>query len=426
MYLDELTKQLTSNFWAYFIISPMILSGLFFSRLRRRDHFWIRISIFAILYCVVEFFLAPMLVTWLNALPWILSFVLMTLGGWLCFDHSLYDILYCVIVGFAFMFSINVFVEVPNLFLNLTFPVWYALYIPIFLLATFMIYIFMVRKMEKNEDILMNNIVIIFVAVILLFITTGYLNRLDTSTTFLEIVSKLFKLLMQFIIVLLMISFRKSKKLMDERQVLEQVIAKDNENFKAMRSYLKIIDMKCHDFKALSELNEMESASHKLVSELAQSIEEYRNTPKTGNEALDVVLYDKIIICRQKNIKLSYIVDGETLKVMHSVDIATTFNNLLNNSMEYVSKLEDESKRLISMNVYKKYDFLYIQVENYIEEEVKLVNHLPATTKENKQVHGLGLKSVEYVAKKYHGAFKINQNNHLFTASIIIPLNQIS
>ena len=54
----------------------------------------------------------------------------------------------------------------------------------------------------------------------------------------------------------------------------------------------------------------------------------------TGNHALDVILTEKSLICKQKEIKLTCMADGKQLAFMQTTDLYSIFGNLLNNSIE--------------------------------------------------------------------------------------------
>lgn len=67
-------------------------------------------------------------------------------------------------------------------------------------------------------------------------------------------------------------------------------------------------------------------------------------------------------------------------------------------------------------------EFVLIRFENYLQEELKIENGLPSTTKKDKANHGFGLKSIRYSVEKYHGTMEIKAENHWVTINILIPL----
>ena len=397
-----------------------------FIRLRRREHFVLRVLPCLISGIAIYIFLSPVLVNYVDpSSSWWLSYALCVIAGCICFRHKFTDIIFCVTCAYAIQNSLNIVVEHirylvgERAFGGAVFPVTYiAFAIVIYTIAYFLL----VRKIKKGTDVIMkNNYAVIAVAVIMLFSATGYLNFLPYDTVAHNWLTRLFRIGVNMTVVLLMMAYRHNKDLMDEKAVMQTIIAKGNEQFRSMKDYMEVIDIKCHDLKKfMQSQNFSEGANSEIASELAQSVEEYRNTPKTGIPALDVVLYDKIIICKKNGITLTYMIDGNDLNQLKSVDVATIFNNLLYNAIEYTKKLDDEEKRLISLNVQTKYNCLFIVAENYCEEQIKFANGLPVTSKGDN--HGFGLKSVKYAVENYGGTMEVKCEDQIFAVNIIIPL----
>ena len=95
----------------------------------------------------------------------------------------------------------------------------------------------------------------------------------------------------------------------------------------------------------------------------------------------------------------------------------------MDNAMEAVQKLEDSEKRIISMNVYSKMNFLFIVMSNYYEGEIKMrEDGLPFTTKKEKAFHGLGMRSVSLLVEKYGGQISYDGRDGIFSVNILLPL----
>jgi len=425
-YVEQLEIQVTQpTFLLGMIFSIMVADALFFMRLRRRKNFVVRVVLSVVLYMCSYVFLSPLVIKIDNAATWWLQFLLSVAAGLICFEHRLNDILFCVICALAVQNTNNIMVEIITYIAGYQGLPNYA-YVPVYIVSAVVIYglayLLIIRRIKKDDNIIArNNWFVIVAAIVLLFGATGYLNYLPYDTVVHNWLTRLFRILINLIVIILLLSFRINKNLLDEQKALEMVIQKGSEQFNSMREYMDIIDIKCHDLKkALNACEFEEGVNREITSELAQAVEEYRNTPKTGIAVLDVILYDKIIICKQNDITLTYMVNGSALSGLKSVDIATIFNNLLYNAMEYMQTLEDKDKRLISMDIDSKNGFLYICVENYCEADINFSDGLPKTTKGAN--HGLGLKSVRYTVEKYKGAFAVRHEDNLFSVDIVIPL----
>ena len=106
------------------------------------------------------------------------------------------------------------------------------------------------------------------------------------------------------------------------------------------------------------------------------------------------------------------------------MDVCSIFGNTLDNAIESVEKLEDIQKRLIRLAVYTQNDFLMIRVENYYENDLQIENGTYKTTKQDKEFHGYGIKSIRYTAEKYGGYVSISTEENWFSLRVLIPLKQ--
>ena len=171
--------------------------------------------------------------------------------------------------------------------------------------------------------------------------------------------------------------------------------------------------MKCHDLKHFIRNKNFES-----VEEIEKMIQIYDSNLHTGNDAIDVVLMEKLLKCNNNGIKLSCIIDGKSLLFMSENDIYSLFGNLIDNAIEAVEKLE-KNKRVISLKVRSVRNFVSINIHNYYSHNIVYENGLPVTTKNEKNYHGFGMKSIEYICYKYNGSLSINSDKNVFNVNII-------
>ena len=54
--------------------------------------------------------------------------------------------------------------------------------------------------------------------------------------------------------------------------------------------------------------------------------------------------------------------------------------------------------------------------------EIRFVDGLPQTSKENKEYHGFGTRSIKTLTEKYGGDLKISAENGIFRLSIMLPI----
>lgn len=212
-----------------------------------------------------------------------------------------------------------------------------------------------------------------------------------------------------------------------EVETLKNILHMQYTNYQLSVESIALVNQKYHDLKHQIALLRSEVTSQEKLAYLDQmenEIKSYEAQNKTGNQVLDTLLASKSLQCQSQGVSLTCVADGKALDFMQPMDICTLFGNALDNAVENVNKLPDPEKRLIHVSVSRQKDFLRIRVENYYEGSIEFVNGLPATTKNNKQFHGFGLKSIQSTAKKYGGSVTISAENGWFELRVLIPLQQ--
>ena len=142
----------------------------------------------------------------------------------------------------------------------------------------------------------------------------------------------------------------------------------------------------------------------------------------TGNHALDVILTEKSLFCKQKNIKLTCMADGKQLDFIQTTDLYSVFGNLLNNAIEATLQVQNPDKRIIALIINRSNGFVRIHIENFFNGKISYVNGFPQTNKNQPAYHGYGLKSIKYMLERYHGNISFEDQNDIFCVNIIIPI----
>lgn len=201
------------------------------------------------------------------------------------------------------------------------------------------------------------------------------------------------------------------------------------DKYRNYQNTFDVINMKYHDLKhqiAGLRADMSDAQRQEWIDSLEKELESYSPELETGSSVLDTLIAGKMLNCKSNNIKLTCVADGNLLDFMHVADICTIFGNALDNAIESVTLIEDAEKRLIHLSVSPKKNFVLIQVNNYCENKLKLINGYPVTTKADKGSHGFGLKSIRYTVEKYHGTVTFDINKNWFELKILIPQGGIS
>lgn len=210
-----------------------------------------------------------------------------------------------------------------------------------------------------------------------------------------------------------------------ELDSIHNVLQNQYAQYRQSRESIDVINRKYHDLKhqiaALRAENDS-ARRNEWLDEMEEDIKAYEAQNKTGNPVLDTVLTSKSLYCQKHGINLTCVADGTKLGFMDVRDICTIFGNAMDNAIECELRIPDKTKRLIHVTVAVQRGFLLLRFENYYEGYLEFEEGLPVTTKQEKNYHGFGIKSIRYTAQKYNGSVKINTDDNWFEMKVLIPL----
>ena len=231
---------------------------------------------------------------------------------------------------------------------------------------------------------------------------------------------------------------RNELTLKNETIAINQLFQKQYEQYKLAVDNSEALRKEMHDMKhyvmALKNEDDPERRAE-VLEDMEQAIAVQESFMNTGNQVLDVILTTKSLQCQKKNITLNAMVDGDLLAGIHVKDICSLFGNILDNAIEATQQVEDAEKRLITLSVRSRNQFIIVECENFSEvSSVNLRsnqtrrrfrrNNLPKTTKRDNVKHGFGLKSISQVAEKYGGAMNCSYESGWFKVKVLLTNKQ--
>ena len=153
------------------------------------------------------------------------------------------------------------------------------------------------------------------------------------------------------------------------------------------------------------------------LNELSEDILAKKKTGWTQTGILDTILEQKKEKAESEGIEFSIQADRIGALPFSDLEICTLFSNLLDNAIEASEKIEG-NRRWIEIQITRKSGMLYLTVSNSIkdrpsEQEGKLI-----TNKQNHQLHGYGIKSVQKIVRKYEGDFSYQIRESEFIVTI--------
>jgi hypothetical protein len=268
------------------------------------------------------------------------------------------------------------------------------------------------------------------VGIVILFFALSNISFVSVDTPFSgTTLHEIFyiRTLVDFSAIVLLFALRE-QKLWHHTQVnldaAEKVLERQYEQYIISKESIDIINRKYHDMKNIISVIRAEKDSDKkneYLKEIENDIKFYEAQNKTGNKILDTILTSKALVCAAKDIQFTCIVDGKLLNFMSVSDICSIFGNALDNAIESAQNTAEGDKRLIKVAVYRQNEFLLIRFENYYENNLKFENGSLLSTKNNKDFHGFGIKSIKSAAERYGGSVTVTTDNNWFTVIVLIP-----
>ena len=108
---------------------------------------------------------------------------------------------------------------------------------------------------------------------------------------------------------------------------------------------------------------------------------------------------------------------------MDPIDLYALLGNAMDNAIEAVEKFTDTEKRQIDVIIYRKQNFMVVNIINPLAETLTYRDGLPVTTKKDADFHGFGLRSMRQILKKYNGFLDVSEEDGCFSLKMLIPIS---
>lgn len=177
-----------------------------------------------------------------------------------------------------------------------------------------------------------------------------------------------------------------------------------------------------HDAKkhlsAIKELNN-NPVIDDYVNTMTDALKAHSNSCHSGNHLLDVIINKYETECQIKNIEFSFDVKLCNLNFVNNYDLVAILNNLLDNAIEAAV---NSKNAFVSLSANYVNTYAVITISNSCNNTPIIFNNKLITTKENKNKHGMGIKSVKKTLKKYDGdlEWEYNENDKIFITTVML------
>jgi cell division protein FtsB len=409
-----------------YILQILIAELMFLPTLSRRKHFAARLLIGLPVYGLLSVIIPNIILKYVSGLFSLTIFMISLLLLHFLFKSKFNKVLFCA-VGAQLIQNLSYNIEnliyrlFPNYFDEAKIR-WFCLSVLVMTAVYFICYKLLVRRLETQEDLRMKGAYIytmsvvtaLFVYIMQFFIQRYGLDRFWVTRPPM-ILCCILGLSVQF-------GFLVLTDEQAENRMLEHLIENERRQYENLKDSMDTINRKAHDLKhQIARIRTLEDVDREELAEIESTVAAYESCFQTGNGTLDVILSEKKLVCQREQIELSVIAQGQALHFLRPGEIASLFGNALDNAIECEQRISEVGKRCIALNVFERRGLVCIRIENYCTDQQIVQEGLPATTKQDRTLHGFGLRSIQYLAEKYNGTMQISMEQNLFVLNVLLP-----
>lgn len=203
-------------------------------------------------------------------------------------------------------------------------------------------------------------------------------------------------------------AFKSQEKSVEETKILYQSV-------RSIRH-----DLKQHFQVALTMLHSGK------INEAVDYMEKYNDTVLDGisnkvfcdNDVVNYIINSKSKICSDRHIKI-YIYIANEIPEFSDLDLCVLLGNALDNAIEGVPV---DGNNEIYLELRNVDNFFMISVKNTITNSVLEDNPNLMSTKNEKEVHGLGILSMKEVVQKYNGSIEFYESDNKFCCDMLLDI----
>lgn len=381
-----------------------------------------------------------------SSFMFVFFFVVSIAGLVMCYRVRLVNLLFCAVAAYTVqhlsyvVFSlINVTLLDSQAFITLVYEnreifsfssiggmlaFSFVLYVIVYFIVYLLSQSILKKWVGKDGDLKFKSLpVIAFIvfALIVDIVISDVFRYAEETSEFMEIFYCLLSILLCLCLLCLQMNMIKSKDIEHEMEVLSTLYDEQQKHYQIRKETIDLINIKCHDFRhKIGVLGSNRGVQDEVLQEMQDLISFYDAKISTGNPSLDIILTEKSLLCSEKRIDFTCIVDGKLLAFIKDSDLYALFGNILDNAIEAVDKIADPTKRCVNFIVEKQQGAIFIREDNYYTGKiVKNGAGLIDTVKADKQYHGFGMKSIQEITQRYGGILQVDTNKDIFQLSIV-------
>lgn len=294
---------------------------------------------------------------------------------------------------------------------------------------------FMIKRTKKDSTyslkwnewfvLLIIPVISIFTMSFVSLIIINIEEQLSPMQHIFSILSILGILMTNSLVYVLYVNMQKDHAKQLEYSILQQAFKSQEKSVEETKILYQSVRSIRHDLKQHFQVALTMLHSGK-IDEAVDYMEKYNDTVLDGisnkvfcdNDVVNYIINSKSKICSDRHIKI-YIYIANEIPEFSDLDLCVLLGNALDNAIEGVPV---DGNNEIYLELRNVDNFFMISVKNTITNSVLEYNPNLISTKNEKDVHGLGILSMKEVVQKYNGSIEFYESDNKFCCDMLLDI----
>lgn len=294
---------------------------------------------------------------------------------------------------------------------------------------------FMIKRTKKDSTyslkwnewfvLLIIPVISIFTMSFVSLIIINIEEQLSPMQHIFSILSILGILMTNSLVYVLYVNMQKDHAKQLEYSILQQAFKSQEKSVEETKILYQSVRSIRHDLKQHFQVALTMLHSGK-INEAVDYMEKYNDTVLDGisnkvfcdNDVVNYIINSKSKICSDRHIKI-YIYIANEIPEFSDLELCVLLGNALDNAIEGVS---GDGNNEIYLELRNVDNFFMISVKNTITNSVLEYNPNLISTKNEKEVHGLGILSMKEVVQKYNGSIEFYESDNKFCCDMLLDI----
>ena len=238
-------------------------------------------------------------------------------------------------------------------------------------------------------------------------------------------------LLINLAVFILYNTMMKQAHAVSEQEALVQQVTLQSQYYEEVNTLYENMRGWSHDYKNhLQALKGFVSLSqYEALENYLEEIDDVTSAMdyliKTDNTLLDSIVNMKVSYAKSEEVDVDISINLPREIKISDTDLCSLLGNLLDNSLEACQRIyKGNAHRFIFLRIEEVRGDLGIRIRNSCENMLNLDGNRLLTTKKGRN-HGIGLRQIDYIVKKYGGYLSREVEDSAFETVIRIPLDNV-